>query len=77
MNLSVIQQMVNAEVIGMVETALLNLIVSGQSEDNLKIIADVYQDITNLVESGNITVTENVRIAMRRQHYDDLLSVLV
>ena len=52
------------------EITLLNILVSGldeedeQSIDNLDIIANVYEDITNLIESGNIAVTEDVRIAM-------------
>ena len=54
----------------MVGTAVVN-IVSGldeedeQSTDNINIIANVYDDITDLVETGNITVTENVRIPIR------------
>lgn len=35
-----------------------------RSTENLNIIANVYEDITSLVESGNITITENVRITM-------------
>ena len=31
-----------------------------QSEDNLDIIANVYENITDLVQSGEIMVTENV-----------------
>lgn len=33
-----------------------------RSEDNLDIIANVYENITELVQSGQIMVTENVRI---------------
>lgn len=63
--------MVTAENFEMIGTEVVT-IVSGldeedeQSTDNLGIIARVYEDITNLVESGNVTVTENVRITMRR-----------
>ena len=32
-----------------------------RSEDNLDIIANVYENITDLVESGEILVSENVR----------------
>ena len=62
--------MVTAENFEMIGTEVVT-IVSGldeedeQSTDNLGIIARVYEDITNLVESGNVTVTENVRITMR------------
>lgn len=35
-----------------------------RSTENLNIIANVYEGITSLVESGNITVTENVRISV-------------
>ena len=65
-----LQQMVTAENFEMVGMVVVS-IVSGldeedeQSTDNLNIIANVYDGITNLVESGNITVTETVRIAMR------------
>ena len=31
-----------------------------QSEDNLDIIANVYENITELVQTGNIMITENV-----------------
>ena len=60
-----LQQTVTAENFEMVVTTVVS-IVSGldeddeRSEDNIGIIATVYDDITNLVESGNITVTENV-----------------
>ena len=63
--------MVTAENFEMIGSEVVT-IVSGldeedeRSTDNLDIIASVYEGITNLVESGNITVTENVRIAMRR-----------
>ena len=75
-NILLLQEMVTAENFEMVGTVVVS-IVSGldeedeQSEENLDIIADVYDDITNLVESGNITVTENVRIPMK--HNDCML----
>ena len=62
--------MVTAENFEMIGTEVVT-IVSGldeedeQSIDNLDIIANVYEDITNLVESGNITITENVRIVIQ------------
>ena len=37
-----------------------------QSEDNLDIIANVYENITELVESGDIMVTENVSMTNER-----------
>ena len=46
-------------------------IVSGLDEDdersdeNINIIANVYENITELVQSGQIMVTENVRIVYR------------
>ena len=60
------QEEVTADNFEMVGTAVVS-IVSGldeedeQSTDNLDIIADVYENITELVESGDITVTETVR----------------
>ena len=60
------QEAVTADNFEMVGIAVVN-IVSGldeedeQSPDNLDIIADVYENITDLVQSGNITVTETVR----------------
>lgn len=35
-----------------------------QSEDNLDIIAEVYGSITELLESEEIMISENVRICM-------------
>ena len=60
-----LQQTVTAENFETVVSTVVS-IVSGLDEDdersegNIEIIAEVYDDITNLVESGNITVTENV-----------------
>ena len=59
--------MITAEEIEIVGTTQLSAIVLGldeedeQSVDNLNIIAAIYEEITSLVESGNITVTEEVR----------------
>ena len=39
-----------------------------QSEDNLDIIANVFEDIDNLVESGELNVTEEVS-SSRDKHY--------
>ena len=61
------QERVTADNFEMVGTAVVS-IVSGldeedeQSEDNLDIIANVYENITELVESGDIMITENVNI---------------
>ena len=49
----------------MVGTAVVSIVSEldqedEQSEDNLDIIADVYENITDLVKSGQIMVTENV-----------------
>lgn len=72
------QQTVTAENFESVGTAVLN-IVSGldekdeQSEDNLDIIADVYENITELLHSGQIVVTENVRILKNFGCYTVLL----
>ena len=58
--------MVTAENFEMVGTAVVS-IVSGldeedeRSEENLDIIADVYENITELVHTGQVIVTENVR----------------
>ena len=60
------QEAITADNFEMVGTAVVS-IVSGldeedeQSEDNLDIIAGVYENITELVQSGDIMVTENVR----------------
>ena len=60
-----LQQTVTAENFEMVGTTVFS-VVSGldeddeRSEDNIDITANVYEVITNLVESGNITVTVNV-----------------
>ena len=70
--------MVTAENFEMVGTAVVS-IVSGldeedeRSEDNIDIIANVYENITELVQTGEIMVTENVRIVVKWQHSDDLL----
>lgn len=61
------QQEITAENFEMVGTAVVN-IVSGldeedeQSEGNLDIIANVYENITELVQSGQIMVTKTVSI---------------
>ena len=63
--------MITAEEIEIVGTTQLSTIVleldedDEQSTDNLDIIATIYAEITYLVESGNITVTEEVRNSMR------------
>ena len=60
------QEAVTADNFEMVGSTVVS-IVSGldeedeQSEDNLDIIAGVYENITELVQSGDIMVTENVR----------------
>lgn len=61
-----LQEMVTAANFEMVGTAVVSIVSdldeeTEQSTENLKIIATLYENITNLVESGNITVTENVR----------------
>ena len=62
-----IQRAVTAENFEMVGAAVVT-IVSGLDEDdersdeNINIIANVYENITELVQSGQIMVTENVRI---------------
>lgn len=61
------QQTITAENFEMVGTAVVN-IVSGldeedeQSTDNINIIANVYENITELVQSGQIMVSETVRM---------------
>ena len=60
-----LQQTVTAENFEIVVTTVVSIVSEldeddERSEDNIGIIAAVYDDITNLVESGNITVTENV-----------------
>jgi hypothetical protein len=62
----ILQEMVTAANFEMVGTAVVSIVSdldeeTEQSTENLKIIATLYENITNLVESGNITVTENVR----------------
>ena len=61
-----LQQEVTAANFEEVGTAVVSIVseldeADEQSTDNLVIIADVYEDITDLVRSGNITVSENVR----------------
>ena len=66
-SLNFIQQAVTAENFEMVGAVVVT-IVSGldepdeRSDENLGIIANVYENITELVQSGKIMVTENVRI---------------
>ena len=50
----------------MVGTAVVSIVSElneedEQSEENLDIIANVYENITELVHTGQIMVTENVR----------------
>ena len=65
-----LQLTVTTENFEMVGTTVLS-IVSGldeedeRSEDNIDITANVYENVTSLIESGSITVTENVRTAKR------------
>ena len=61
-----LQEIVTAANFEMVGTAVVSIVSdldeeTEQSTENLKIIATLYENITNLVESGNITVTETVR----------------
>lgn len=65
-SLHALQQQVTAENFESVGTAVVSIVSElneedERSEENLDIIANVYENITELVQTGQIMVTENVR----------------